>query len=446
MGYDIKITPRSEREKLITDRLEQSTEDGDKIYEFRGDTYTPKVVSLDIATPVYRMENCRTFSAQQSEMSKDNLDRDFFDMGQELSTAQQAQHQILVKLSKEGASPIYDVLATDGQRESILITNTGVVVDGNRRLSAMRDLLRGKDGSIDSRYTHVRCAVLPPDTTLDEVDDIEADIQARPDTKLEYDWIGDARLIRRQVSKSDRTAKDVAKRLRRSKPDIENVLQALDEAELYLSEWIEKPGQYDLLSGDGRQIFGDIPKNIAKKDTALQNASRAIAWSLFENRDRVSGRVYNLNAAFGKLAPTVLDMLADQLELDDTETDEDSDYDGDFSIEIDADGDAPDYSKIIDALRHEETKDDAVTVLIDACETAIEMEKGRKSEKAALKALSQVNAKLTGIDVLTAGTITLPAMLKQIETIKAILEKIEAGVVKRQNGDADGNDAEGTEA
>lgn len=205
----------------------------------------------------------------------------------------------------------------------------------------------------------------------------------------------------------------------------------MDEADLYLTEWVEKPGQYDLVSGEGQQIFGDIPKNISDKGISLQNASRAIAWSLFENRDRISGRVYNLNAAFGKLAPQVLEILTDQLDIEDN-AGTDSDDDDDFSIEIDVDNSGPDYAPVIDALRHDETKDDAVTALIEACETAIELDRGQKSEKAALKALSQANAKLTGIDVHSAGTSTLPAMQKQIESIRNVLAKIETAVQARQ--------------
>src|SRR5690606_12464757 len=108
------------------------------------------------------------------------------------------------------------VLQQDGQREPILISSSGIVVNGNRRLSAMRELLRKADGSVDERFTNIRCAVLPPDVSRDEIDDIEADLQARPQTKLDYDWIGDARLIRRQVDKG-RSTKEVADRLRRSK-------------------------------------------------------------------------------------------------------------------------------------------------------------------------------------------------------------------------------------
>lgn len=436
MTYKINLKPRAEREAMIAKRLEVSDEFGETIYDFRSDKFTPKVISIPIDVPVYRMENCRTFSAQQSEIAREGRPKDFFDKGQELTTAQQAQHEILARLAKqdsESVTSIISVLEKDGQREAILITSTGVVVNGNRRLAAMRELKTRKDGSVDERFTNIKCAVLPPDITRDEIDDIEADLQARPQTKLDYDWIGDARLIRRQVGKN-RSTKEVADRLRRSKMDIENVLQALDEADLYLSEWVKKPGEYDLLQ-DGQQIFGDLPKAIAKKDANLQNASRAIAWSLYENRDRVSGRVYRFNAAFGKLAPQVLAILEDQLDLPERYNDDLID-DDDFAIDIDNESDSKDYTSIIKVLQDEDTRDEAITTLIEACETAIELDKGQKNEEAALKALAQINSKVTGIDISSAGKPTLPAILKQIGSIRKALDKIEVVIQLRQEGEA----------
>jgi hypothetical protein len=97
MTYDIKITPRSERETVIEKRISNSDEFGETIYEFRSGSHNPRVISVPIDLPVYRMENCRTFSAQQSDIATQDLEKDFFAKGQELSTAQQIQHNILAK-------------------------------------------------------------------------------------------------------------------------------------------------------------------------------------------------------------------------------------------------------------------------------------------------------------------------------------------------------------
>ena len=128
MAYEIKIVPLSERQTLIQQRLENPIGDGEIIYDFRGGTITPKVISLDIDLPVYRMGNCRAFTGQQSEIAIKGLEKTFFSKGQELSTSQAAQHRILVNLVKRGSSsltPIIDVLRKDGQREPILIPARG---------------------------------------------------------------------------------------------------------------------------------------------------------------------------------------------------------------------------------------------------------------------------------------------------------------------------------
>ncbi len=421
--YEIKLTPRSEREAIIQKRAEVST-DTDTLWDFRGDKATLKVITLPVDLPVYRMDNCRTYSEQQDEIATGNLDKNYFAKGQELTTLQVAQHAILARLAKRqstSVSSILDVLENEGQRSPILITATGVVVNGNRRLSAMRELY-AQDESVNSQWGFVKCLVLPADTTAEEVDDIEANEQARPQTKLDYDWIGDAQLVRRQVMRKSDT-KLVAQQLRRSEPDVKNLLQSIEEADLYLSEWANKPGQYSLVSGDAEQIFGDLPKRLLGKSVALQNASRAIAWSLFENRDKLPGRVYAFNVAFGKLAPIVLANVAEQLDI--AKSSDGGQDDEGFSIDIETGG-AEDYSAVIAALKGEATKQDAVEALIEASQSAIETDAGQRSKSAALKALAQVHAKLAGIDFTTAGTSTYPALRKQLESIRELITKLDS--------------------
>lgn len=424
-GYTIKLTPRAEREATIRKRLESATE-SEVLWDFRSGSEKLKVVKLPIDLPVYRMANCRTYSDQADAIAKGPLDKNFFAKGQELSTVQAVQHGILAKLVKKpsgSVSLITEVLKAEGQRYPLLVTSTGVVVNGNRRLSAMRELFAEDESSPNSVWAHVKCMVLPADTMADEIDDIEANEQARPETKLDYDWIGDAQLVRRQVNKG-RSTKAVADQLRRSEADIKNLLQSIDEADLYLNEWAAKPGQYSLVTGDGEQIFGDLPKRLAGQSVPLQSGSRAIAWSLFDNPDKVPGRVYAYNAAFGKLAPIVLADVAEKLELPTTSGNEEEDDDT-FSVDVEASGGAEDYSSIIAALKNPATKEEAVDALVGACISALELDRGQRSKGAALKALVQVHAKLAGIDISTAGAASYPGIGKQLESIAVLITRLE---------------------
>lgn len=406
MTYSIKLVSRADREAMIKKHL-ASPQGEEDFYDFRNQKTKLKVIRVDINLPVYRMENFRTYTDQREYIAKEGLDSDYFLKGQELQTVQQHQHEILRRLSEKG--PIIEVLKKDGQREPILVSSTGVVINGNRRLTALREL----------GESYVDCMVLPADATADEIVDIEANLQARPETKLDYDWIGDAQLISRLIHMG-RSTKEVASRLNRSDNDIKNSIAALAEADIYLKDWAGAPGEYSRVRDDAGQLFKDLPKLVDGKDQALQQGSRAIAWSLFENRDKFGGRIYAFNAAIGKLASDVLERLSEELEVPIIAGAGESD-----GIEIDfgEEGDI-DYSGLIERLRDEATKEESAYALIEACQSAIDTQTGQNTTKAALKAITQAHSKLASVDVTTAAPETRPGIVKQLEAIGILVAKL----------------------
>lgn len=417
MSYVVKLTAPAEREILIENALKSPVR-FEAFYDFRSTKYDLPVVRINIDLPVYRMENFRTYTDQHEYIAKEKQSANFFARGQELESVQQVQHALLLRLAKKGVSesvvPVIEVLEKEGQRESILITASGVVVNGNRRLAAMRELA----------MTHVDAMVLPADASAEEIVDIEASLQGKPETKLDYDWIGDGQLINRLISMS-RTPKQVAEQLHRSEKDIRNSLQALTEVDLYLKEWAHAEGEYSRVREDAEQFFKDLPKQLEGKDANLAQASRIIAWTLFDNRDKFSGRLYLFNPAFGKLAEDVLDRVASDLGLSTSPkgADEQSDVGfDDFSVDLGDEAEGVSYDAVIDALKDE--NDEAVDALIEAAQSAIEMEKGQRSGEAALKALSQANGKIASVDLSRASPETYPKIRKQLDTIEVLCEQL----------------------
>jgi hypothetical protein len=409
MTFLVKVIPRADREAKLKKHL-ASPQGEEEFYDFRSQKMRLKVVRVEINLPIYRMENFRTYTDQHEYIAKEKLDAEYFLKGQELQSVQQQQHELLRRLSEKG--PIIDVLAKDGQREAILISSTGVVINGNRRLAAMREL--GVD--------YVDCMVLPADATADEIVEIEANLQAKPETKLDYDWIGDAQLINRLVHMG-RTTKEIADKLNRSEGDIKNTLQALVEADIYLRDWAGAPGEYSRVRDDAGQLFKDLPKLVAGKDQALQQASRAIAWSLFENRDKFGGRIYAFNAAIGKLAADVLDRLSKDLEVPISASGDNS-VGGEIEIDFSEENEV-DYTALIGRLRDDSTKDEAIDGLVEACQAAIDAQAGKNSTKAALKAITQAHTKLASVDVSTAAPETRPGIIKQLESIANLVGKLQ---------------------
>lgn len=424
MKFSVQMQARSERETKIQKSLEAPI-GTENFYDFRNTKIVLKVIRVDINLPVYRMVNFRTFTDQSEHIANEKLESNYFSQGQEVESVQQVQHDLLADLARKGVAdsviPITDVLMREGQREPILITASGVIVNGNRRLAAMRELYT-EDPLAYSELSHVNCMVLPADASADELVDIEASLQGKPETKLEYDWIGDGELINKLINMG-RTTLEVADRLNRGEREIKNCLQAIIEADLYLKDWAHAEGEYSRIRDDAEQLFKDLPKQLNGKTQELQDASRAIAWSLFDNRDKLPGRIYDFNAAFGKLAADVLDRMANELKLSSAQPADEVD-DDDFDIDLGDDDAEPSYSGLISALRDEDTKDDAIDALIDACQTAIETEKGQKSGEAALKALTQVHSKLAAVDLSKASKGSYSGIEKQLKAILKISEKL----------------------
>lgn len=427
MSYVVKLTAPAEREAIIEKALKNPVR-AEAFYDFRSTKYDLPVIRIHVDLPVYRMENFRTYTDQHEYVAKEKKPADFFVAGQEVESVQQVQHELLVRLAKKGVAdsvvPVIEVLEKEGQREAILITASGVVVNGNRRLAAMREL----------GMAHVDVMVLPADASRDEIVDIEASLQGRPETKLDYDWIGDAQLINRLIGMG-RTPKQVAEQLHRREKDIKNALQALSEVDLYLKEWAHAEGEYSRVSEDAEQLFKDLPKQLEGKDADLAQASRVIAWSLFDNRDQLPERIYAFNAAFGRLAPDVLERVASDLDLS---TDNDASQNGDtsepddFSVDFEEDEERENYDAVIEALKDETSREDAVESLIDAAQSAIEAEKGQRSGEAALKALSQANGKIASVDLSRAAPRTYPKIKKQLDTIEAVCSELRTKLAELQ--------------
>ena len=141
--YNVKTLSVAEREAKICAAVEASRETRD-FYEFRGQLQKLPLVRLAENLLLYRMENFRTYIEQREYILREKKPQGYFSTGQENESVQQIQHEILAKLARQGRSdtvvPVIDVLRVEKQREPLLVTYRGIVVNGNRRLAGMREL------------------------------------------------------------------------------------------------------------------------------------------------------------------------------------------------------------------------------------------------------------------------------------------------------------------
>ncbi|NBB69830.1 MAG: hypothetical protein GVY33_05835, partial [Alphaproteobacteria bacterium] len=157
-------------------------------------------------------------------------------------------HRLLIAAARDPRAPIFDELAEHGrQTEPLLITRSGVVVNGNRRLAAMREL-RAAEPARFVGFAAVEAAVLPPDTAAAEVEFIEAALQMAPSLRLEYGWINRRLKLRQHARDLDRDA-IVAAYGFEGPAAVDAELAELDLAERYLA-WIGEPDHYARVADD----------------------------------------------------------------------------------------------------------------------------------------------------------------------------------------------------
>jgi len=422
MPYQVKLVGPIEREASIKLAVTAS-QTGDEMlfFEFRNHRTKLKVIRIQVGLPIYRVENCRTYTEQEEYISRENQSADFFSTGQENETVQNLQHEILRGLANIGpgsVAVIIDVLRKEGQREPILITSTGVVVNGNRRLAAMREL-HANDSEVFRHFSHVDCMVLPEDATPEEILDIEASLQAKAETKLDYDWIGECHLIKRLVNLGRKTS-DIAVQLGRDDKEIKNSLKAFNEAQIYLKEWVKKERAFGLVKKDGYQFFKDLPKELEGKTTGLENASRTIAWTLFDNREHLGTRLYLFNAAFGKRAGDVMERTAAHLGIEVTANTKPSDA-TEEELPVEIDDTAPvDYTRVLEAILDPRRKEEVAATLIEVCRGVIESEDDRRQSITAEKHVIAAYSRLQRVDLSQASPSTYAAIDNRLESIAKI--------------------------
>lgn len=401
-----------------------------------------KQITVRIGFPVYRIENGRTRTFQREYLATHpDAPADLFTLDPESLEAQRAQHQILQKLVEDE-----DLLSEfknekSHQTEPIIVTNTGVVVNGNRRLCAWRTLYY-KEPEKYKYFEYVDIAVLPDDCDEAEIRALEKRLQIQKTHRAEYKWHNKATMLKEEREAG--VGIDVlAKSYDISKKEVDLLIGALEYAEIYLRS-IGKPEQWSLVDGDefAFKTFVDERRKIT--DQGRKELFEAVCFKLIEQKD-YQGRLYSVIPEIA----AHLDAFAEELRekgllpkapSDPGPADEDIEpYDG---------GAADDFDDL-DLLGGEEMEVDANSELASKIQAAdiklgglvkqvVEEQKALKTEQKNAKylvdTLSKVsklltNAQLSGLNENTATE----GVAAQLAAIKDRIDAIEDWLKQHSN-------------
>ena len=171
-----------ERRKLLADEVEADSGERTETITFRGKPRSFPVITINPNVPLLNHDNSR-LSAQLEGHKDAGLVHD----SPFSSKAQEVLSGLLRRTEK--FKTLLTELKDFGQLHPGVITRDGVLINGNTRLVAMRDI--GADGYL--------VAVLPENATSEDFIEIEMDLQVRKLTHQDYTFTNELLLIDRYL-------------------------------------------------------------------------------------------------------------------------------------------------------------------------------------------------------------------------------------------------------
>ncbi|MEV4176697.1 ParB/RepB/Spo0J family partition protein [Nonomuraea sp. NPDC049709] len=205
MAVRFGVPPEGEKIRtLVEERLKQAmAEDGAKVtVDWRGEQRHLYVISMPVDMLYFNPDTHRV-RAQRT------LDPERNHALEERPWSEPAQAYLHDLLRQKPSEPnqtdpdylaLVDELEDFGQREPGIISPDGIIVDGNTRCAALREL-----GLKD-----IRVAVLPADTSRRDINSVELALQLRRDRRRDYSYINRLIAIEEELS-GGRREEDVAR-------------------------------------------------------------------------------------------------------------------------------------------------------------------------------------------------------------------------------------------
>ena len=311
------LLPAEARAALIAERVLQP--EARHPAPWRGGFIKAPVITLDQAVLVYRVENGRLIAELREHARQGGEDLLSMAAGQETLPVQQLLHRLLVTKAGDPQGPILQELQRLGlQTEPLLITADGVVVNGNRRLAAMRELLQ-RDPARFGAFARISAAVLPAEASAADLEAVEAALQMAPETKLAYGWINRRLKMRRQRDELGVPVQAICEASRLAgPPQLDRELAELSLAEDYLATYCSQPGRYSLI-GDAERLFVGLRERLELLPPELKGSWRLAGFALIHGRAWIKGpldRQFPFAAPIPEHLPALtLRRLAEEREL-----------------------------------------------------------------------------------------------------------------------------------
>jgi hypothetical protein len=256
---------------------------------YRGGYLQAPVIEVPHELLLYRAENGRLIAELEEHARGLGQSLTALAAREQSEEVQALLHRFLAAKAADPKGPILQELRRQAQQiEPLLITAEGVLVNGNRRLAAMRELLAENAGRYGA-FRLVSAAVLPADARPADVESVEAALQLAPETKLAYGWINRRLKLRRQLEDLGLTREAIADAYRVADPaQLDRELEELALAEDYLASFAGEASRYSLVE-DAEALFTGLARRLPLLPADLRDLWRLAGFCMIAGRAAVTG-------------------------------------------------------------------------------------------------------------------------------------------------------------
>lgn len=405
------------RRELI-DKLKASVTVGQHTYaiNFQNQRQHFPIFKVEIGMPRYRLSNGRTLAAQEEYYTKHGLPEDFFERDVELEEVHKVQHEILKTMLRSTGIDLIDFFNQNEQEEPLILDNNGFVVNGNRRLCAMREIHQKdlNEGKQAPRFTHVEVIILPA-CSEDDILELEGRLQIAQDIKADYSWTTEGCMYRSLRDKKNYSIERIARIYDKSKEYIEELILLLT----YVDEYLESrkiPKQYNKIQDD-KFAFEAIVKGRKKiDDEDKKDIFQIISFSVLDKdpRELGVGRLHGFIPKIAENIDTIIDRAQQEFPTEDLVDLDDDDLDGGLLGESDFE---EDLINLVQTLDKEENRENVVEIVKDV----IDAEEDRKQRYTVIQKIQRANSLLQdAVNMFDENT--------EVEGIEAQLDSIESHI------------------
>jgi hypothetical protein len=200
---------RAERIAAAVESHDPASEDRIRL-PWRGDTRVFPVVQVELDALVLNPYSHRIRAQLESDPNRELIAADPWS-----DDAQVAIAEILRSVG-ENFDDLRTNLAEEGQLQPGVATPVGLLINANRRAVALRD----------NGERYIRVAVLPSDTTTEEISDLEVRLQMQRDFREDYTFTNRLLFVDELISQHNRPVDDVARALNLAASSDERALAA----------------------------------------------------------------------------------------------------------------------------------------------------------------------------------------------------------------------------